>query len=321
MRRRSAEVREGAGRPDDGYDDDARLIEHETVAAEDEIAVKRLAVLDRNGIAESGAGNAGLSTSGSKWVDDGAYELDFSCLVAGKYWLTVSAWKESLEGAAAVAERLPAPFQFERAAVARRRRGVHARRRAQAARMMTLVAGQELAFQVHLADRFGNACGLQGPDDVAMHLDTPEGGARSTAGAARGRHDRSSTWPSAPSPGRTSRTRSSTASVVGALARRVRHRARVRRAGDVAEGCRPPTRWATRTSRRLLHLATRAYGNPLAPDYPSAAVAARVDGPSKADCMTRVLADGTVEVTMVAHLSGPYRLNVTLGGQRIPDSS
>lgn len=50
------------------------------------------------------------------------------------------------------------------------------------------------------------------------------------------------------------------------------------------------------------------------------AVCARVDGPSRAGCSTRALSSGTVEIQILAHLSGTYRLYVTLGGHRIANT-
>ena len=44
---------------------------------------------------------------------------------------------------------------------------------------------------------------------------------------------------------------------------------------------------------------------------------ARVDGPSRAECWTRILEDGTMEIRLLAHLSGEYRVYVSLSGTRV----
>ena len=134
MRRRSAELR--------GGEEDQRDLD-------DEIALKRLALLEREGGgAPGGAGNAGLSIIEAKWVAEGSYDIQFTCVVAGKYWLSLSCWKEPPTGGASSAERLPGgPYQFE-VLPARPDAPASTLVDVRRAHMMTLVAGEELAFQV-----------------------------------------------------------------------------------------------------------------------------------------------------------------------------
>ncbi|KAL1504154.1 hypothetical protein AB1Y20_010563 [Prymnesium parvum] len=253
------------------------------------------------------------ATLRSHWVGEGMYEIWYTCITASRYWLEFwcraeDGFVDDLRPSASVLTVVPARADND---------GSFVFEGSDPVRGHALIAGTHLSVFIHFADRFGNPCAPI-ESELVLALQGPRGEevmrARPWAGASE-------------------EERKCTYQVVHPVAA----------CGDYTMSCLlrgmhvrgSPLQFVVEpadahgTSSVLVHPANALsiyepcvfiiqprdrFGNVIPRTHPGAAIAVRIDGPSRPPVAVTDLGDGTSEVRTVFNVSGDYRLHISVGG-------
>ena len=276
------------------------------------------------------------------WLNDGVFELAYTCSTAGRY--DVHIWYRDASGGVQEVPNVSGPLEVL-PAVADCRGSMMLEPHALAYPNLAsdpapvrehsvLMAGSFLSASVLVADRLGNACTLEHRSDLVVCIDGPIGNVDlgcSTPAVAVAAGSSPGLYKSCDDAVelRLSGSYRLSACLRGQHVQGSPLDFSVTAAppdGDHSELVHPSTAPISHLPATFLITCRDKFGNAPPPSELTKAVAvgsiaARVDGPTKPMCALRALHDGSndgsVELTVLAKLSGEYQLHVWVGGTAV----
>jgi hypothetical protein len=270
------------------------------------------------------------ATLNGYWLSDGVFEMVYTCSGTGGYLLHL--WYRDVEGH--VHELASSPQALDVGPATADARGSALLEGQIRLAGQTLSAGTHLSAYVQVADRFGNAREPE-PDELEVVLHGPNGSRKRlglTAWQGRGEPfgsegelKGSGTFEVSKEVG-VSGHYTLTALVFGEHVIGSPLEFSICPAapdGETSILVPPPTTAVAHEPVTFVVQPRDKWGNAPPPAELEQAVAvgsvvARVDGPSRPKCAVRSRNDGSLDVTVLAQLSGDYRLHVWVGGTQLP---